>query len=70
MNITKQSVDASVCEQSSDDVSKFTGEDVKLTAGTMKKCKGDVTGSYTSDQSNKNPLQRGSVAARKFWQFG
>ena len=55
MNTIKQRVEASVCEQSWDKVSKVTSEVVKLAAVTMKKSKGDVTGSYTSDAIRNAP---------------
>ena len=51
----KQRVEASVSEQSCNEVSKVTNEVVKLAAVTMKKSKGDVTGSYTSDAIRNVP---------------
>ena len=55
VNIIKQRVETKVCEQSCPEVSKVTSAVVKLAAVSMKKCKGDVTGSYTSDAIRNAP---------------
>ena len=55
MNTLKETTEGGISDDSSIEVNKITCEVVKMAAVTMKKCKGDVSGSFTSDAIRNAP---------------
>jgi hypothetical protein len=55
MEVIKERVETKITADSSHEVTKVTGSVVKLAAVSMKKSKGDVTGSYSSDALRNAP---------------
>ena len=55
MTVVKQRIEEGIKEDSSMEAEKITCEVVKMAAVTMKKCKGDVSGSFTSDAIRNAP---------------
>jgi hypothetical protein len=55
MNVVKQRIEEGISEDSAIEADKITCAVVKMAALSMKKCKGDVTGSFTSDAIRNAP---------------